>query len=269
MSKQLAINNSKDPFQVYAKAYDALYQDKDYESECDFLEKVFHRYGEGEVRSILDLGCGTGAHAIPLARRGYNVFGVDRSVQMLADARKKAKAERLSEQLRFKTGNIQSLDLCESFDAAICMFNVLGYQTSNEALFATLRTVSKHLRPDGLFICDFWYGPAVLKQRPTDRVKIIQTGEGRIIRVCKPELDVQTHIVTVFYHLLHLRGNNLIKETEEKHSIRFIFKPEIEFLMSQVGLSLVHFCPFPRLDQDTGEGTWNVSVVARLITKEK
>ncbi len=66
-----------------------------------------------------------------------------------------------------------------------------------------------------------------------------------------------------------MTAHNWIEETEEKHSIRFIFKPEIEFLMSQVGLSLVHFCPFSRLDQNTGEGTWNVSVIARLITKEK
>ena len=263
------LNNPSEIFAKYAAAYDVLNTDKDYESECDFLGKVFQSYGRGEIRHILDLGCGTGGHAIPLARRGYKLFGIDRSPQMLADARKKAKAERLSEQLRFKTGNIQNLDLCESFDAVICMFNVLGYQTSNEALFATLRTVSKHLRPDGLFICDFWYGPAVLKQRPTDRVKIIQKGGDRIIRLCKPKIDIQTHIVNVFYHLLHLRENNLVEETEEKHSIRFIFKPEIEFLMSQVGLSLVHFCSFSRLDQNTGEGTWNVSVIARLITKEK
>ena len=47
------------------------------------------------------------------------------------------------------------------------MFAVIGYQTSNDELFAALQTVRRHLKPKGLFICDFWYGPAVLKQRPT------------------------------------------------------------------------------------------------------
>jgi len=64
---------------LYAGTYDALYQDKDYEAECDFLQQVFARYAQAPIRAILDLGCGTGGHALPLARRGYALTGVDRS----------------------------------------------------------------------------------------------------------------------------------------------------------------------------------------------
>jgi len=76
--------------QVYADQYDFLYSDKDYDAECDLLEEVFRRYRDGNVRTILDLGCGTGNHAIRLARRGYEVTGVDRSPEMLAKAEWKA-----------------------------------------------------------------------------------------------------------------------------------------------------------------------------------
>ena len=75
-------------FGSYAQFYDILYQDKDYEAECDFLEQIFDRYAPGPVRTILDLGCGTGGHTLPLARRGYEVVGVDRSEKMLAEARR-------------------------------------------------------------------------------------------------------------------------------------------------------------------------------------
>ena len=54
----------------YADAYDALYADKDYDAECDLLERIFRRVGR-PVRTVLDLGCGTGAHAVRLAQRGY------------------------------------------------------------------------------------------------------------------------------------------------------------------------------------------------------
>jgi predicted TPR repeat methyltransferase len=76
--------------QVYANQYDFLYSDKDYEGECDLLEEISRRYGDGSVCTILDLGCGTGIHAIRLARRGYEVTGVDRSAEMLAKAERKA-----------------------------------------------------------------------------------------------------------------------------------------------------------------------------------
>ena len=52
---------------VYADAYDLLYQDKDYDAECDLIESLFKNYGESGIKSVLDLGCGTGNHAVPLA----------------------------------------------------------------------------------------------------------------------------------------------------------------------------------------------------------
>ena len=68
----------------YAGAYDAIYAEKDYEAEVDLIERAAARFGDDAAASVLDLGCGTGGHAIPLARRGHRVTGVDRSPAMLA-----------------------------------------------------------------------------------------------------------------------------------------------------------------------------------------
>src|SRR4029077_11778373 len=82
---------SCEPFGAsYSLAYDALYRDKDYVSECDFVEAAIRRHGSGgDHRKVLDLGCGTGGHSIELARRGYTVRGVDLSPHMLSVARAK------------------------------------------------------------------------------------------------------------------------------------------------------------------------------------
>ncbi len=79
----------------YSTAYDSLYHDKDYEKECEFIEDVLSK-SSIKVRRILDLGCGTGGHALLLAKKGYAVVGVDRSAEMLEFARQRAKDEGLS-----------------------------------------------------------------------------------------------------------------------------------------------------------------------------
>ena len=58
---------------VYAGAYDLFYGEKNYDAECDLIEALWREYGDGGTASILDLGCGTGSHAIRLARRGHRV----------------------------------------------------------------------------------------------------------------------------------------------------------------------------------------------------
>ena len=51
-------------FERYAEYYDLIYQDKDYERECDFIEDIFRRFSSDPVRTVLDGGCGAGGHAI-------------------------------------------------------------------------------------------------------------------------------------------------------------------------------------------------------------
>ncbi|MCS7259269.1 MAG: class I SAM-dependent methyltransferase [Anaerolineae bacterium] len=248
---------------VYARAYDAMYRDKDYEAECDFLEEVFRRCYKGMVRSVLDLGCGTGGHALPLARRGYQVWGVDHSAQMIAIAREKARAAKLAEQVHFEVADICSLDLQRTFDVAICIFAVLSYQISNEALMAALCSARRHLAPGGLFISDFWYGPAVLAQRPSERVKIVQDGTERLVRITRPQLDTERNMVRVWFHIMRLREREVIEEADEEHRLRYFFCPELEFYLAQAGFAIEQFCPFLQLDERPDERTWNVTLIAR------
>jgi SAM-dependent methyltransferase len=250
-------------FDRYAAYYDILYHDKDYEAECDFLEQVFTRYTQGPIRTILDLGCGTGGHALPLTRRGYEVTGIDRSEQMLAVAQAKAASmlER-SNVPTFQRGDIRTLDLSRTFDAVIAMFAVISYQTTSEDLLAAFRTARRHLRPGGLFIFDAWFGPAVLRQRPTDRVKIIEQDGERIIRFASPVLDILAQTVQVNYKVLRLHEKRVLDEVDESHLMRFVFPQEISLCLEQVDFRLLQLCPFMCLDTQPTEQDWNVAVIA-------
>lgn len=248
---------------VYADSYDTLYQDKDYSAECDLIERMFRTYGGQRVHSVLDLGCGTGSHAVPLAGRGYEVTGVDRSPDMLTRARNKAGAPTDSRNLTLQQGDIRDLDLRRTFDSVLIMFAVLGYQLSNEDVLSTLKTARAHLSPGGLLLFDVWYGPAVLAERPSQRVKVIPTDSGQALRVSSGTLDIRRHVCRVDYLLWILEGDRLIRNAEESHLMRYFFPLELELYLQSSGFELIRLGSFPDFDREPDETTWNVLQIAR------
>ena len=247
---------------VYARAYDELYTDKDYDAECDLLEAIVAAHEPG-ASSILDLGCGTGAHALRLAARGYRVSGVDRSPAMLERARENARSLTGGEEVGFVLGDLLTVDLGETFDVAVMFFAVLGYQLENADVLAALRTARRHLRPGGLLVFDAWYGPGVLHDPPTDRVKVIDGDRGRVLRTTSTVLDVAHHRCTVRFGVLRIEGDRLVEQTDEEHRMRFFFPLELELFLESCGFSLLRLGAFPEIDRDPDETAWNVICVAR------
>lgn len=250
-------------FEQYARYYDMLYHDKDYDAECNFLEKIFEAYASKPVRSILDLGCGTGGHAIPLARRGYAVTGVDLSAQMLSVARSKSVDAGLA--IELLAGDARQTKLGHTFDVVLAMFAVMGYQTSNADLEAVIQTARRHLLPGGLFVFDAWFGPAVLSQRPADRYRIVEDGNERVYRFAHPELNVVTQTVVVNYRILQIQAGQLLEEVTEAHSMRFLFLQEVAYFLERNGFRLRQACPFLEMGRELTERDWNMTVIAEAL----
>lgn len=246
--------------QVYAPAYDVLYCEKDYAGETELLGQLFRRYGAQPVRTILDLGCGTGNHALRLAASGYQVVGVDRSSEMLAVAERKARKQAVG--LRFHQADIRDVELGETFDAVLMMFAVLGYQTENADVKSALQTARRHLRPDGLLVLDVWYGPAVLAQGSQERVRTIEDVDGTWVRTSSGRLETLQHHCHVDFHLRHMQGGSVIEETTERHTVRYFFPEEMELFLNDSDFRLVRLGAFPAFDRDPDQTTWNVMAVA-------
>jgi SAM-dependent methyltransferase len=250
---------------VYANSYDVFYRDKDYAAECALIEDIFQKYGKGSIRSVLDLGCGTGNHAIPLARHGYEVAGVERSESMLAHARRKAEDALPGRALHFQQGDIRDVDLGKQFDAALMMFAVLGYQVENADVLAALRTARRHLRPGGLLVFDVWYGPAVLRERPSQRVKVIPTNDGKILRAASGTVDSARHLCTVDYLVWQIARGKAVAEGQESHTMRYFFPRELELVLECTGFDLLRLGAFPDFQRDPDDSTWNVMAVAKAM----
>lgn len=117
--------------------------------EIDFILSIIDINPTGWV---LDIGCGPGRHSIELARRGFNVLGIDPSEVMIASARERAAGERVRpEFLQVKGEDYQPV---REFDAAICLFTTLGQVLDQEDNRYLLFTAAQSLRQGGYLILE-------------------------------------------------------------------------------------------------------------------
>jgi SAM-dependent methyltransferase len=250
-------------FQTYGKYYDLIYEDKDYEKECCYIEDIFSHFSKSKPRRVLDIGCGTGGHAILLAKRGYDVIGVDISQTMINIAKKKAKSVSGEGCASFHIMDMKRLKLNQMFDACICMFSSIDYLLTYEDLRRTLRNVRMHLTKDSLFIFDFWNGLAVLTITPSARTKIIDKGAERFIRITVPRLDAMHHLCQVTYHCIVIRKGRVVDEFKENHVVRFFFPKEMEHYLEENGFTFLRMCPFLSVKGRADEKTWHLTAISQ------
>jgi SAM-dependent methyltransferase len=101
---------------------------------------------------VLDLGCGTGRHSLELARRGFQVVGIDRTAMFLKEARTRAAAEKLK--VQFMEADMRTFVSPDKFDAIVNLFTSFGYFEDPEDDRRVLKNVLGSLKPGGKFLLD-------------------------------------------------------------------------------------------------------------------
>lgn len=253
-------------FSSYARYYDLLYKDKDYTAEAKYVHQLLQKYA-GQAQSILELGCGTGIHAALLAEMGYEICGVDFSSEMLARAKKRVGElpPQHAQKLQFLHADIRNLRLNRQFDAVISLFHVISYQTTNADLQATFATAKTHLKSGGAFIFDYWYGAAVLSERPTIRIKRFEDNEIAITRIAEPVIHVNDNIVDVNYQIfVKNKQTGAVEELQEVHKMRYLFQPEIEWLAAANGFEFIT-CREWMSERIPDFKSWGVYCVCRAL----
>ncbi|MFH1888560.1 MAG: class I SAM-dependent methyltransferase [Candidatus Omnitrophota bacterium] len=248
-------------FKKYAGYYDLIYKDKDYGKECEFIERIFRKYAARKPRSIMDLACGTGSHAISLAERGYKVYGSDISAAMVAIARRKSKERGLDTE--FRKGRMQHSATSKKFDAALILFASIDYLTKTKDIRGTFINVSEHLKKNGLFIFDFWNGDAVTRKLIPKSTKIVSDKDMRIKRSCVKRLDMAAHLCEVKFDFSVYKKGKLADSFREKHLIRYFFPEEIRRRLALSGFEILKICPFLKLGRSINEDDWDITVIAR------
>jgi SAM-dependent methyltransferase len=241
----------------YAAAYDLLYRDKDYSGEAKFVSDLARKHLP-EAKTLLDLGSGTGRHDVEFAALGYDVTGVERSEEMLAKARESAAGA-----VRFALGDIRTVRLGHQFDVVTSLFHVVSYQTSNSDVRQAMETARAHTKPGGIFIFDFWYGPAVLAEQPATRIKRLEDERVSLTRLAEPVLCTGENLVEVHYEMfVQEKGSAEVKRFRERHDMRYFSLPEIQWIAEEGGWKLEETGEWMTAAEPS-EKTWGVYVVLR------
>jgi len=135
-------------FQNYADSYDKESFTQGTIGEVDFIEQEINF---DKSKTILDIGCGTGRHAIELAKRGYNVTGVDLSEAQLNKA--KQKASKAGVKVEFFKKDARKLDYEKSFDVVVMICEgAFSLMETDEMNFQILENAKNSLKENGKFI---------------------------------------------------------------------------------------------------------------------
>lgn len=248
-------------FGAYSKYYNLLYKDKNYSGEARYVHNLIQNHTPG-ARSVLDLGCGTGRHDFELAKFGYEITGVDMSEEMLSDA--KSILSSLDPTINYLLGDIRTVRLNRTFDVVVSLFHVISYQTSNDDLQSAFSTVKEHLSPGGLFLFDFWYGPAVLADLPEVRIKRLEDGDVEVLRIAEPVMHINDNVVDVNYQvMISEKATGKVEQLSEVHRMRYLFMPEITGYLDAVGIRILQAEEW-MTGKEPGSGTWGVCVVGCL-----
>ena len=251
-------------FEDYAEYYDLLYRDKDYRGEVDFILDRLGRNGIRPGNAILDFGCGTARHASLMTEAGYVMHGVDGSERMITIAeRRRAAAPAGAASLTLSVGDMRTARLGREFDAVQALFHVMSYQTTDDDLDNALLTMSLHARPDGFVLFDFWNGDAVLKDKPAERTKRIETEQVIIDRKTRPQWYPEKNLVVVNFTMdVTLKASGKTGRIEEAHPMRYLFVDEMMERLHRQGLVHVETGTWLTGKTPTADD-WSVYMIAR------
>ncbi|MFI5349987.1 MAG: methyltransferase domain-containing protein [Elusimicrobiota bacterium] len=250
----------EDSFGRAAEHYDLLYRDKDYAAEAAYALGEVRRVNPG-ARAVLDVGCGTGRHALELARLGCRVIGIDRSGTMLARARRRAASASRERRPAFRKADVRRLSLGRRFDAVVALFHVFSYLEDAPALAEALARIRAHLRSGGVLLFDCWHGPAVMSDPPRPRVRrALERGQA-VERSTSIRLVPARRIVEVRQRF-RARRKGEAADFVEVHRMRYWFRPEIENALGAAGFRLESAKEW-RTGRRLGSETWCACFVAR------
>ncbi|MFH2055689.1 MAG: class I SAM-dependent methyltransferase [bacterium] len=179
MSGTNGISDATGFYDELGEQYDEMTQhEKRLESLRPAMKNLADRL---QMKRVLDVGCGSGTHAIALAQAGVTVTALDPSPEMIRMAKSNAKQAGVGIDFRQVTVDTLPPDHSSNFDTVICLGNTLPHLLSEESLRATLAAMHELLAPDGHLILQLLNYDRILSRRERI-VGIRKSGERTFIR---------------------------------------------------------------------------------------
>ncbi|MGN0242997.1 MAG: class I SAM-dependent DNA methyltransferase [Lachnospiraceae bacterium] len=135
----------------FSRSYDMFMDNVPYEEWSEYLCNLMEHY-HIEKGLVLELGCGTGSMTELLAKRGYDMIGVDNSISMLEIAKEKSLANHSDVLYLFQ--DMREFELYGTVNAIISVCDSMNYMTTEEDMISVFKLANNYLEPGGYFIFD-------------------------------------------------------------------------------------------------------------------
>ena len=187
---------------------------------------------------ILELGCGTGRIAIPLASAGHQVHGLDSAEPMLAFAAQKASDAGV--QLQLTQADFCDFDLAKRFGLVIVAYNALNSLLDLPAIGSCLRCIKQHMRDDGVLLIDtFNPSLAFLGADPERRLRLLEyIDPDSNQRVVLEEQNIYDAVSQINHILWRYEIGDLPDERVDELFMRIFFPQELDALLQLHGFTI-------------------------------
>jgi ubiquinone/menaquinone biosynthesis C-methylase UbiE len=219
-----------------ARRYDCLTAALAGAGPVEFYRKLAQQCGD----PVLELACGTGRIAIPLAESGAIVVGLDQSRDMLRLARQKAR--QASCEVTWVNADMRRFSLKRRFALIFVATNSFLHLLSSQDIEACLTSVRKHLWPSGRFIVDV-FNPsiALLNRDPAQRFPVIAYNDPETgARVVVTKMTRYDKATQVNHEIWHFRDEASGREDEVTLNLRMLFPQEFDSLLHYNGFQIDH-----------------------------
>lgn len=211
-------------YDLIAPIYDRVNGEIDYSLWADFILECQKRHSTLTPELVLDLGCGTGKMTVELARRGFDMTGVDYSTEMLDIARESA-AEEGIDGILWLCQDFLELDLYGTVDLAVSCLDCINHLTSPSDLKRALALAHNFLIPDGLFIFDI-NGRRKFEGTYSDRAYVFDGGDG--ICIWQNDYNPKTRLCDFYITMMTDDGEGKYErydeiQTERMYTLRAIY----------------------------------------------
>lgn len=216
---------------VFSQFYDGLTFNVDYQKRADYFEEICARFSH-PAGIVLDLACGTGSLTLELKKRGYDIYGIDGSEDMLSKAMEKAYSEELS--VLFLRQDMRSLDLYGTINTCVCTLDSINHLTEKEDVQKAFDSVSFFMEKDGLFIFDV---NTVYKHRQILANNTFVYDTDEVFCVWQNSIK-ENNVVNIELNLFESEGDIYYRTTEE-FSERAYSTEELTEMLEKAGFSVV------------------------------
>jgi hypothetical protein len=149
------------------------------------------------------------------------------------------------------------------FDGVICLFDAIGHVLTSVAVKETFTGVWHHLRPEGLFILEFWHAAAIVSRHDAVRVRRLRTEQGEIIRISETTLDLAQQSASVQHSIYEHRADGTYAFAVEQQTNRFFSLPEMRSLLHASRFEVVKYYSGYSREEPLTADTWHIVVIAR------